>query len=194
MLLENILNTSLLELIAGFGYLSGHFLLSRHNISGWIAKIIGGTAWIVFLFQNDNLIFMAVTVVIVLTLIYGFYKWQVGKFDKHTKIDTFFEILAVLVALFMITRFLVSGLYQLGPFAESIIVVTEILGTVLLARKKIAGWYSYIVMSALAGVLVIFINPNPAIILGILEMASIYFYIKGINNFSKNTLTSPLQS
>lgn len=75
-------------------------MLSKHKILGWIAKIVGGTAWIVFLFQNNNLIFMAVTVVIVLTMIYGFYKWKIG------------------------------------PFVESIIVVAEILGTVLLARKK----------------------------------------------------------
>jgi nicotinamide riboside transporter PnuC len=191
MLLENIINTSLLELIAGFGYLGGHFLLSKHKISGWIAKIIGGSAWIVFLFQNNNLIFMTVTVVIVISMIYGLHKWKVGKFDKRTKVDNFFEILAALVAIFMITRFLLSGVYQLGPFVESIIVVAEILGTVLIARKKMAGWYAYIVMSILAGILVIFINPNPAILLGILEMASIYFYIKGIKNFSKSTLASP---
>jgi len=188
MLLENIINTSLLELIAGLGYLSGHFLLSKHRISGWILKIIGGSAWIVFLFQNNNLIFMTVTVVIVMTMIYGSYKWRIGKFDERTKVDKLFEILATTVAVFMILRFLLSGVYQLGSFVESIIVVAEILGTVLLARKKIVGWYSYIVMSSLAGILIIFINPNPAIVLGILEMASIYFYIKGIRNFSKNTL------
>jgi hypothetical protein len=44
MILQEILNTSLLELIAGFGYLSGHFLLSRKHVSGWIVKIIGGIA------------------------------------------------------------------------------------------------------------------------------------------------------
>lgn len=194
MLLQEIFNTSLLEFIAGFGYLGGHFLLSKHRMSGWILKIVGGSAWAIFLLQNNNRIFMAVTVVIVLTMTYGFYKWKIGKFDKRTKIDKFFEILAVIVAIFMISQFLLSGVYQIGPFVESIIVVAEILGTVLLARKKMAGWYSYIVMSSLAGILVIFINPNPAIILGILEIASIYFYIKGLKNFSENTLASPQQS
>ncbi|MBI5414351.1 nicotinamide mononucleotide transporter [Candidatus Peregrinibacteria bacterium] len=186
MFLQEILRTSLIELIAGFGYLIGHFLLSQKRISGWIFKIIGGIAWVIFLFDNENFIFMAVSIVMVFTMIYGFSKWKVGKFTERTNIDAFFEILAAIVAIFMILKFVLSGISQLAPIFETIIVIAEILGTVFLARKKIAGWYSYIVMSSFAGILVIFINPNPAVLLGILEMASLYFYYKGIRNFSKN--------
>lgn len=186
MLLQEIMNISLIELIAGFGYLIGHILLSKNNILGWIVKIIGGIAWIVFLFQNSNNIFGSVTIIIVLTMMYGFYKWKIGKPDERTNIDLSFEILASIVAIFMISRFVLSGSYQLPPVFETIIVIAEILGTVLLTRKKIAGWYSYILMSLLAGILVIFINPNSAIILGILELSSIYFYYYGIQNFSRN--------
>lgn len=185
MLIENILSTSLLEFAAGFGYLIGHLLLSRHNIWGWILKIIGGFAWIVFLFMNQNYIFSAVTIVIVLAFIYGFYKWKIGKFDLRTRIDVFFELLAVLVAIIMIFRLAILGKYNLGFFVESIIVVAEISGTILLARKKVLGWYAYIVMSLLVGVLVIFVNTNPALVLGVLEMSAVYFYIRGIKNFAK---------
>jgi len=163
------------------------FYSLKKNISGWIVKIIGGIAWIVFLFQNENNIFGSVTVVIVLTMMYGFYKWKIGKPNERTIIDLSFEILATIVAVFMISRFILSGSYQLPPIFETIIVMAEILGTILLARKKIIGWYSYIVMSMLAGILVIFINPNPAIVLGIFELTAIYFYYRGIQNFSKNT-------
>ena len=135
MFLQEVINTSPIELTAGFGYLIGHFLLSKKNISGWIIKIIGGTAWIVFLFQNENYIFMAVTIVIVLTMIYGFYKWKISKYNQRTNIYTFFEILAIIVAIFMISRFVLSGVYELAPIFETIIVIAEILGTVLIARK-----------------------------------------------------------
>ncbi len=190
MILQEILNTTLIELIAGLGYLFGHFLLSKQKISGWVVKIIGGIAWIVFLFQNKNHIFMAVAIVIVLTMMYGRYKWKVGNFDKHTKVDSFFEILAAIIAIFMISKFVFSGAYQTGKILESIIVITEILGTVLLARKKVEGWYAYIITSALTGILVIFINKNPAIVLGMLEITSIYFYYKGIKSFSRKRISS----
>jgi len=179
-----ILGATLIELVAGFGYLMGHLLLSRKQISGWIVKILGGIAWIIFLFQNQNFIFMAVTVVIVLSMLYGFYKWNQGNYDKRTNVDKFFEILAAVVAIFMISRFILSGVYAAGPIFETVIVIAEILGTILLAHKIIFGWYSYIIMSLLAGVLVIFINSNPAVLLGILELSSIFFYYKGIKNFS----------
>jgi hypothetical protein len=185
MILQEILNTSLLELVAGFGYLGGHFLLSKEHISGWPVKIVGGIAWIIFLLQNHNYIFGVVTIVVVMAMVYGFYKWETGKFNKRTKLDIFFEILAVTVAIFMITKFIISGVYQLTSVFETLIVIFEILGTVLLARKKLTGWYSYIVMSLLASILVIFINPNPAIVLGTLEVLSIYFYYKGIKNFQR---------
>ena len=84
---QEIINITPIELIAGFGYLIGHFLLSKKHVSGWIIKIIGGIAWGVFLFHNENYIFMAVTTVIVLTMIYGFYKWKVGKYNQRTKIN-----------------------------------------------------------------------------------------------------------
>ena len=185
MSLQEIIRISPIEIIAGFGYLIGHFLLSRNKVLGWVVKIIGGIAWAIFLLQNGNYIFMAVTVVIVLTMIYGFHKWQNGKYDKYTNVDRFFEILAAIVAITMILRFLLSDEYSLGPVFETIIVIAEIMGTVLLARKKILGWYSYIIMSSLAGILVIFINTDPAILLGILEISSTYFYYKGVQNFSK---------
>jgi len=161
MLPQEAINVSLIELIAGFGYLFGHFLLSRKNIFGWIIKIIGGIAWIIFLLQNENYIFMTVTIVIVLTMIYGFYKWKTEKYDERTIIDRFFEISAIIVAMFMVSRFVLSSVYKLAPIFETVIVIAEILGTIFLAHKKIAGWYSYTIMSLLAGMLVIFINPNP---------------------------------
>jgi hypothetical protein len=186
MFLQVVYSTSLLELIAGAGYLLGHFLLSRQNALGWVVKVVSGSAWVIFLYQHENYIFMAVTMVVVLTMLYGFYKWKVGIFDTRTKVDTFFEIVAGLTAVFMIAHFALSGVYQLGGFMECIIVTAEILGTVLLARKIIIGWYAYIVMSLLAGALVIFVNPSPAVVLGILELASIYFYYRGIRSFSKS--------
>ena len=49
MALLEIFNTSLIQIIAGVGYLIGNFLLSRKKIFGWLVKIVGGIAWVVFL-------------------------------------------------------------------------------------------------------------------------------------------------
>lgn len=180
MYLQQFLATTPLELIAGFGYLIGHFLLSKKNLWGWVVKIVGAICWIIFLFKNGNYIFMAVTIAVVVTMFYGLYKWQVGQASKETKVDHLLQLLTVSVATFMIGRFVYVGNYEPAPIFETFIVIAEITGTFLLARRNILGWYFLIFMSTLVGILVIFINSNPAPILGILELASIYFYIKGI--------------
>ncbi|MDD9953177.1 MAG: nicotinamide mononucleotide transporter [Candidatus Woesearchaeota archaeon] len=185
-MIHDIFSISAIELVAGLGYLIGHILLSKKHILGWIAKILGGIAWVTFLMQNENYIFMAVTTVVVLTMVYGLYKWNTGTYDTRTKVDLFFEVLVAAVAVVMITRFLLSGVYDIAPIFEVFIVLAEVLGTILLARKLILGWYLYILMSVLVGILVIFINQHPALLLGILELSSLYFYYKGIRNFQND--------
>lgn len=128
---------------------------------------------------------MAVTIMVVLTMMYGFYKWKTDKYDQKTSIDRIFEVLTVVVAIFMIVRFIWLGIYDIGKIMEVIIVIAEISGTLLLARKNILGWYSYILMSLLVGTLVIFVNSKSAIVLGILELSSVYFYNIGIKNMNK---------
>lgn len=189
MYIQGILNTTPIELIAGFGYLIGHLLLSQKKVAGWVVKIIGGSAWIVFLFQNENYIFMAVTVTVVLTMFYGWYKWASGLDNRRTLVDVVFEVLTVLVAVFMIARFVFIGIYQLAPILETFIVIAEITGTLLIARKNILGWPALILMGLMVATLVVFVNPNPAIILGLLELGSIYFYIQGIRNMHKKPIT-----
>ncbi len=182
MTLENFLDISAIELVAGLGYLFGNFLLSQKKTVGWIVKIIGGSAWTIFLFLNQNYIFMAVMITVLFMMVYGFYKWRVGQYDVHTKIDIGFEALAVLVAALMTLRFLILQDYTLSGFVEIAIVSAEIIGTILLAQKRHIGWYFYTVMSILVGVLVIFLNEKSAPLLGFLEWCSIYFYYKGIKN------------
>ena len=180
MIIDIILDVTIIELIAGLGYFAGHILLSQKKAYGWIVKIVGGVFWIIFLFQNNNDIFAAVTIVVVAELFYGLYKWVTKNESSFTAVDDIFNALAVVTALGMICYLLVQGLYTHISALETIIVIAEISGTVLLARKKMLGWYSYIVMSACASVLVIFVNSDPAVLLGILEFSSIYFYIQGI--------------
>ncbi|MBI5457831.1 nicotinamide mononucleotide transporter [Candidatus Kaiserbacteria bacterium] len=187
--LNLLLNVTPIELVAGLGYLFGHILLSKGLTSGWIIRIAGGIAWVIFLILNKNYIFMAVTTVIVLAMFYGLYKWRSGEFDKRSTLDIFFEVLAWIVAAVVISYFLISQNYSLNELLQTAIVILEISGTMLLARKLVLGWYAYIVMSTLVAVLIIFINPQPAPVLGLLELASIYFYIQGITN---NRLRSEL--
>lgn len=174
----------IVELCAGLGYLIGNALLSRNALSGWVVKIIGGVAWILFLALNQNYIFMASTTVVVMTMIYGFFEWKHGTHDVRTLVDVLFEIVAVVVAGVMIGRVIFFGAYTAAPFFEAGIVIAEIFGTVLLARKRMLGWYCYIIMSVLVGILVIVINRDSAPVLGLLELSSIYFYLQGVRNFS----------
>jgi len=174
-----------IELTAGLGYFIGNYFLSRDKVIGWNLKIIGGIAWIVFLYLNKNYIFMAVMVMIVLTMLYGLYKWKHKLFNTRTIVDKAFEILTVLVAISMVTVYIVQKNYSFPVGFETLIVIAEITATMLLARKLIAGWYTFIVYGVLVGVLVIFVNPQPAILLGLLELASIYFYIQGIKLMKK---------
>ncbi len=125
---------------------------------------------------------MVVTVMNVTTMMYGLYKWKSG-IVQRSFIDIFFEIATMCSAFIMIGLYVSQAVFSLQKTLETIIVVAEISGTMLLARKHIMGWYLLIVMSSLVGYLVIFVNPEPAVILGILELASIYFYIAGIRAF-----------
>lgn len=181
----------LIQLVAGLGYLVGHYLLSRKKTSGWLARILGGLGWVIFLYLNGNYIFMAVVIVIVLMMMYGFYKWHYGIWDVRTFVDRIFELLTVSVAVFMIVWFAAKGNYSASMLLETCIVIAEIAGTMLLARKYIVGWYAYIVMSVLVGILIMFVNPTPAILLGLLELASIYFFVEGIKGMRSNIAGSP---
>ncbi len=175
----------IIGLIAGLGYFFGNVLLSREKTYGWIIKIIGGIFWIIFLYQNENFIFMAATIMVVSEMFYGLYKWLKNKKNKTTKIDIVFNILSVLVVVGVVGYFALSRLFSAGYALETIIVVAEVAGTILLAQRNVLGWYSYIVMSACASILVIFLNDSPAVVLGILEFSSIFFYIQGIKRMKK---------
>lgn len=188
MVAQDLLNVSLIELTAELGYLGGHFLLARKQSAGWIVKTVGAMGWVTFQYQNQNYIFMSVTIVMVFLLLYGFHEWQTGQQNRHTHVDTFFSIVASVVVLLMITRFILADTYQLAALFETLIVIAEIAGTMLLARGAVLGWYSYTVMSVLIAVLIVFINPESAPILAILELASIYFYVQGIQQFSSHRL------
>ena len=188
-LLNLLLNFTPIELVAGFGYLFGHVLLSKGITAGWVIRIAGGIAWVIFLLLNQNYIFMAVTTVVVLAMFYGLYKWRSGRFDERSSVDIFFEVLASVVGVMMVGYFAISQSYSLSELLQTAIVILEISGTILLARKLVLGWYAYVGMSVLVAVLIIFINPQPALLLGLLELASIYFYIQGITN---NRLRSEL--
>lgn len=171
-----------LQLTGGVGYLLGHYFLSRKSWIGWGYKIIGGSAWTIFLFLNENYIFMTSTIMVVLTMFYGLFKWRKNIFDQRTPIDKSFEVLTLFTVGLSIIYFLIQHEYSLLRVLETVAAVAEISGTMLLARKYIFGWYAYIVMSLVVASFVIFINPQPAVVIGILELLSIYFYIVGIRS------------
>lgn len=183
--MELLANTSVIELIAGLGYLGGHILLARRQTIGWVIKILGGIGWVLFLYLNANYIFMANTAVVVLLMCYGLYKWHQGSIDQHSTIDSIFELLAGATAFIVGLLLVVNGEYTFGSFIETVIVVAELSGTVWLAQGKILGWYSYCVMSLLVVYLVAFVNESSAPVLALLELGSMYFYIQGVRHFQK---------
>lgn len=173
-------NVVALQLFAGLGYLFGTTLIAKNNILGWPIKIVGGVAWVIFLIENNNTLFGVVTMITVTTMIYGWHKWHQEIFDQITPIDKFFTALTGVTILAVIVMLIASGNYTAGTGLETIIVIAEILGTVLLARKRVVGWYLYILMSLCVVLLITFVNTHSAPILGLLELMLLGVYIKGI--------------
>ena len=128
---------------------------------------------------------MASTIVVTIQMIYGAILWFIGfERGKFHTYDIAFMSLATITSLGAIAHLLWMHEYSSISFLETIIVIAEIAGTILLARKNIAGWYFYIFMSALVTYLLIFVNPVPAVILGFLEFCLVFFDIQGIRRMS----------
>jgi nicotinamide mononucleotide transporter len=98
--------------------------------------------------------------------IYGWYNWKTNKSDKMISEINFRKILLLAAAIFifsLLSGYLFSNIHlylpeyfkakAAYPYIDSLVMVSSIMATVLLAKKKIENWYLWIAVDLVCVVL-----------------------------------------
>lgn len=148
---------SYIELIGTlFGLISVYFA-SRANILTWGTGIVNEVFLFILFFQVQLYADMFLQIYFFVVTLYGWYKWNSktseGKvleinFRKRITIATAIVIGSFLfgfifrrIHLYLPIYFKIQAAY---PFADSFVMVSSIVATILLAKKKIETWYLWI--------------------------------------------------
>jgi len=148
---------SFVELIGTlFGLVSVYFA-SRANILTWGTGIVNEAFLFILFFQVQLYPDMFLQIYFFVVTIYGWYRWN--RRSSENKIsETSFRI-RILLVLSILIGTLISGIFFKNihlnlpeyfkiqaayPFADSFVMVSSIIATVLLAKKKIENWYLWI--------------------------------------------------
>lgn len=139
-----------------FGYLSVYFA-ARANILTWPTGIVNVVFLFFLFFQVQLYADMFLQVYFFVVTLYGWYNWD-AKSAKIKISETNFKVKTAL-GVTVLTGTLVSGflfksihlylpayfkLPAAYPFMDSFVMVSSIVATVLLAKKKIETWYLWI--------------------------------------------------
>lgn len=179
---------SCVELIAtSFGLLSVYFA-ARVNILTWGTGIINEVFLFFLFFQVQLYADMFLQVYFFIVTIYGWYRW--GPNTSQLLISRLGSKAKITFMVFVFLGTLISG-YLLSkihvylpmffekeaafPFVDSFVMVSSILATVLLARKKIENWYLWIAIDLVC--IVLYFKK------GIYFLAGEYFIFLGIAIF-----------
>jgi nicotinamide mononucleotide transporter len=149
---------SYVELIGTlFGLISVYYA-SRANILTWPTGIINELFLFILFFQVQLYADMFLQVYFFIVTIYGWYNWRMNKVEKKVSFTSFLGRMMLIAAMIMGTiafGYLFRNIHTLlpayfataasYPFADSFIMVSSILATILLARKKIENWVLWII-------------------------------------------------
>jgi nicotinamide mononucleotide transporter len=182
---------SYVELIGTlFGLFSVYFA-SRANILTWGTGIVNEVFLFILFFQVQLYADMFLQVYFFIVTLYGWYIWNAktseNKISKTSFRNKTFLAVAIIIGT-LISGFLFSNIHlylpayfkiqAAYPFPDSFIMVSSIIATILLAKKKIENWYLWIAVDLVCVVLyfkkgVYFLSLEYFIFLGI---ASYGFY------------------
>jgi nicotinamide mononucleotide transporter len=190
---------SYVELIGTlFGLFSVYFA-SRANILTWGTGIVNEVFLFILFFQVQLYADMFLQVYFFIVTIYGWYNWKTNRVGKMISEINFRNKLLLAAAIFifsLLSGFLFSNihLYLLEyfkvkaayPFIDSFVMVSSIVATVLLAKKKIENWYLWIAVDLVCVVLyfkkgVYFLSLEYFIFLG-LASYGLYHWKKELSN------------
>ncbi len=154
------------ELIGTLFGLASVYFASRANILTWGTGIVNEIFLFILFFQVQLYADMFLQVYFFVVTLYGWHKWKtkttkakISKTSPRTRIFITSIILAgTLISGFIFTNihlylpvyFKIKAAY---PFIDSFIMISSIIATILLAKKKIENWYLWILIDIFCVVL-----------------------------------------
>lgn len=190
---------SYVELIGTLFGLASVYFASRANILTWGTGIVNEVFLFLLFFQIQLYADMFLQIYFFVVTLYGWYKWN-AKTRKNKISKTSFRdkiILAVTILIgTLISGFLFTNIHlylpvyfkiqAAYPFTDSFVLVSSIVATILLAKKKIENWYLWIVVDLVCVVLyfkkgIYFLSLEYFIFLG-LASYGLYYWKKQLSN------------
>jgi len=190
---------SYVELIGTlFGLISVYFA-SRANILTWGTGIVNEVFLFILFFQVQLYADMFLQIYFFIVTLYGWYKWNSktaeSKISETSFRNKIFLTVTILIGtlisgflftnihLYLPTYFKIQAAY---PFTDSFVMVSSIIATILLAKKKIENWYLWIAIDLVCVVLyfkkgVYFLSLEYFIFLG-LASYGLYHWKKQLSN------------
>lgn len=190
---------SYVELIGTlFGLISVYFA-SRANILTWGTGIVNEVFLFILFFQVQLYADMFLQIYFFIVSLYGWYNWNSktaeSKISETSFRNKIFLTVTILfgtlisgflftnIHLYLPTYFKIQAAY---PFTDSFVMVSSIIATILLAKKKIENWYLWIAIDLVCVVLyfkkgVYFLSLEYFIFLG-LASYGLYHWKKQLSN------------
>lgn len=190
---------SFVELIGTLFGLASVYFASRANILTWGTGIVNEVFLFILFFQVQLYADMFLQVYFFIVTIYGWYNWKTNTAEKMVSEINFRNKLLLQAAIFifsLVSGFLFSNIHlylpeyfkvkAAYPFIDSFVMVSSIVATILLAKKKIENWYLWIAIDLVCVVLyfkkgVYFLSLEYFIFLG-LASYGLYHWKKQLSN------------
>lgn len=145
-----------------FGFASVYYA-SRENSLTWGTGIVNEIFLFILFFQVQLYADMFLQIYFFAVTIYGWYNWNAKTLEKKSITETnvkkkiFLAIIIIIgtlisgvlftnVHLYLPQYFKVKAAY---PFADSFIMVSSFVATILLAKKKIENWYLWLLVDSI---------------------------------------------
>jgi nicotinamide mononucleotide transporter len=157
---------SYVELIGTlFGLVSVYFA-SKANILTWGTGIVNEVFLFILFFQVQLYADMFLQIYFFVVTLYGWYKWNVktseNKISETSFRNKIFLAVTILIGT-LISGFLFTNIHlylpayfkiqAAYPFIDSFVMVSSIVATILLAKKKIENWYLWVAVDLVCVVL-----------------------------------------
>lgn len=190
---------SYVELLGTLFGLASVYFASRANILTWGTGIVNEVFLFFLFFQVQLYADMFLQIYFFVVTLYGWYKWN-AKTSENKISETSFRN-KILLAVTILIGTLISGfiftnihlylpayfkIQAAYPFTDSFVMVSSIVATILLAKKKIENWYLWIAVDLVCVVLyfkkgIYFLSLEYLIFLG-LASYGLYQWKKKLSN------------
>ncbi len=157
---------SYVELIGTLFGLASVYFASRTNIMTWGTGIVNEVFLFILFFQVQLYADMFLQIYFFVVTLYGWYKWNrktsENKISETSNRNKIFLAVTILIGtlisgllfsnihLYLTAYFKIQAAY---PFTDSFVMVSSIVATILLAKKKIESWYLWIAIDLVCVVL-----------------------------------------